>query len=202
MEAPIFIQNHARGSVFSIDTMVRLINEVEHVEYVKDETFPVTHMITELIDQAGPKLKGVFGGAGGRYLLFEHPRGVAGQMPGCHVTDLVVRLWGALEVGDLKEAKRVYGLMAPLFALETLKGIYYPEVLRRRQVIKSSRSRLATDYPTQDAYDHQALDDILKDLEPLFIWMEKPVLYGKPDWIKGTSRVASDSNTNSIDTFD
>jgi len=162
VEVPIFIQNHARGSVFSIDTMVCLINEVEHVEYVKEETFPVTHMITELIDQAGPKLKGVFGGAGGRYLLFEHPRGVAGQMPGCHVTDLVVRLWGALEVGDLKEAKRVYGLMAPLFALETLKGIYYPEVLRRRQVIKSSRSRLATDYPTQDAYDHQALDDILK----------------------------------------
>ena len=54
VEAPIFIQNHARGSVFSIDTMVRLINEVEHVEYVKEETFPVTHMITELIDQAGP----------------------------------------------------------------------------------------------------------------------------------------------------
>ena len=140
--------------------MACLINEVKHVEDVKDETFPVTHMITGLIDQAGPKLKGVFGGAGDRYLLFEHLRGVAGQMPGCHVTDVVVRLRGALEVGDLKEAKRVYGLMAPLFALETLKGIYYPGVLRRRQVIKSSRSRLATDYPTQDAYDHQALDDI------------------------------------------
>ena len=68
--------------------------------------------------------------------MFEHPRGVAGQMPGCHVTDVVVRLWNALEVGDLKEAKRVYGLMAPLFALETLKGTHYPEVLRRKQVIK------------------------------------------------------------------
>ena len=45
--------------------------------------------------------------------LFEHPHGVAGQMPGCHVTDLVVKLWNALEVGDLKEAKRVYGLMVP-----------------------------------------------------------------------------------------
>ena len=58
VEAPIFIQNHAQGSVLSINTKVRLINEVEHVEYVKEETFPVTHMITELIDQAGPKLKG------------------------------------------------------------------------------------------------------------------------------------------------
>ena len=58
VEVAILIQNHARGSVFSIDTMVRLINEVEHVEYVKEETFPVTHMITELVDQSGPKLKG------------------------------------------------------------------------------------------------------------------------------------------------
>ena len=184
--------------------MVRLINEVAHVEYVKEETFPVTHMITELIDQSGPKLKGGFGGAGGRYLLFEHPRGVAGQMPGCHVTDVVVRLWNALEVGDLKEAKRVYGLMAPLFALETLKGTHYPEpeVLRRRQVIKSSHSRLATDCPTQDAYDHQALDDILKELELLFTWMEKPVLYGKPDWIKETSGVSGNSNTSSVNAFD
>ena len=56
-------------------------------------------------------------------------------------------------------------------------------------------------YPTQDAYDHQALDDILKDLEPLFTWMEKLVLYGKPDWIKETLGVSGDSNTSSVGTF-
>ena len=83
------------------------------MEYVKEETFPVTHMITELISQAGPKLKGGFGSAGGRYLLCKRLRGVVGQTPGCHVTDLVVKLWNALEVGDIKEAKRVYGLMVP-----------------------------------------------------------------------------------------
>ena len=49
-------------------------------------------------------------------------------MPGCYVTDVVVRLWNTLEVGDLKEAKRVYGLIAPLFALETLKDTHYPKV--------------------------------------------------------------------------
>ena len=85
VDMPIFIQNHTRGSELSIDTVVRLINEVEHIEYVKEEVFPPTHMITGLIEQAGPKLKGVFGGASGRYLLLEHPRGVAGQMPGCHI---------------------------------------------------------------------------------------------------------------------
>lgn len=90
---PIFIQNHhTRGSVLSLDTLIRILQEVEHVEYLKEETFPVTHMITGLIERGGDKLKGVFGGAGGRFLLLEYPRGVTGQMPGCHVTDVVVRL--------------------------------------------------------------------------------------------------------------
>ena len=94
---PIFIQNHTRGSVLSIQTMARVVKEVETIEYIKEETFPVTHMITGVLEQCGAGLKGVFGGAGGRYLLLEHPRGVAGQMPGCHITDVVVRLWNALE---------------------------------------------------------------------------------------------------------
>jgi dihydrodipicolinate synthase/N-acetylneuraminate lyase len=158
--------------------LARLVEQIEHVEYIKEETFPATHRITEALEQAGPKLKGVFGGAGGRHLLLEHPRGVAGQMPGCHVTDVVVRLWNALESGHRCEAKRVYGLLAPLFALETLKGTYYPEVLRRRQVIASSYSRHTVDAPTRDAHDDAALDEILRDLEPLFTWRDAPILYG------------------------
>jgi 4-hydroxy-tetrahydrodipicolinate synthase len=170
VDVPIFIQNHTRGTVFSVETLVRLVREVPHVEYVKEETFPVTHKITELREKAGSKLKGVFGGAGGRYLLQEHRRGVAGQMPGCHVTDVVVMLWEALEAGDRKEAKRIFGAMAPLFALEMLKGTSYLEVLRRRGVIESSRSRLAVGRPTVDRYDEEALDEILEDLEAEFTY--------------------------------
>ena len=168
-DLPIFIQNHAAGSVLSVDTMVRLLREVEHVEYVKEETMPATHKLTQLLERAPrDKMKGVFGGSGGRYLLLEHPRGVAGQMPGCHITDVVVRLWDALEAGDLKEAKRVYGLMAPLFALEEQRVASYSEVLRIRGVIKSGRQRGGVSM--MDEHDHQALDDILRDLEPLFTW--------------------------------
>ncbi|MCK4394772.1 dihydrodipicolinate synthase family protein, partial [Candidatus Bipolaricaulota bacterium] len=168
-DLPIFIQNHAAGSVLSVDTMVRLLREVEHVEYVKEETMPATHKLTQLLERAPrDKMKGVFGGSGGRYLLLEHPRGVAGQMPGCHITDVVVRLWDALEAGDLKEAKRVYGLMAPLFALEEQRVASYSEVLRIRGVIKSGRQRGGVSM--MDKHDHQALDDILRDLEPLYTW--------------------------------
>lgn len=168
VDLPIIVQNHEVGTVLSVKTMVRLVQEIEHVEYIKEETMPTSHKLTQVLEMAPPKLKGVFGGAGGRYLLLEHPRGVAGQMPGCHITDVVVRLWNALEAGDLKEAKRVYGLIAPLFALEVQRGSSYTEVLRRRGVIKSARQRDKS--RVMDENDHRALDDILRDLEPLFTW--------------------------------
>ena len=138
VDVPVFIQNHTRGSVLSAKLMARIVREAEHVEYIKEETFPVTHMVSQAIELCGPKLKGVFGGAGGRYMLLEYPRGVAGQMPGCHVTDVMVRFWNALDGGDLTEAKRIYGLLAPLYAIETVKGASYPEVLRRRGVIAAT----------------------------------------------------------------
>jgi dihydrodipicolinate synthase/N-acetylneuraminate lyase len=169
---PVCIQNHSVGSDLPVGVMARVLHEVEHVEYVKEETFPATHKLTQLLDIAGPKLKGVFGGSGGRYLLLEHPRGVCGQMPGCHITDVVVRLWNALDGGDMAEAKRVFCLMGPIFALETqCPGKIYKEVLRRRGVIKYAGSRnQAPD--VMDRYDESALDDILDDLQALFTWHE------------------------------
>lgn len=166
---PVFIQNHGVGTELSIDLMTRIINEVEHVNYVKEETYPATHMLSGILQAAGPKLQGVFGGSGGRYLLLEHPRGVAGQMPGCHVTDVVVALWDALEAGDRAGAKQIYGLMAPLFTFETqTRGSVYKEILRRRGVIDAAYSRNVVD--TLDDHDRRALDEILADLEPLFTW--------------------------------
>lgn len=202
VEIPIFVQNHTRGSVLSVDTLIRILNEVEHVEYVKEETFPVTHMISRLIERGGEKLKGVFGGAGGRFLLQEHPRGCAGQMPGCHVTDVIVKLWNALDADDRVEAKRIFGLISPLFAMETLKGSSYPEVLRRRGVIDRVRSRLTKSFPNVDDHDHTALDDALRDLEPEFTWSGGPVLYGPPPE-SGKSGVKRQAQSGSaVDTFD
>ena len=192
VDIPIFVQNHARGSVLSVSTLVRLLGEVEHVEYIKEETFPVTHIITQVREQAGAKMKGIFGGAGGRYLLLEHPRGVDGQMPGCHITDVVVRLWNALESGHREEAKRIFGMMAPIFALETLRGTYYPEVLYRRGVIDFVGSRSGGESLIDD-FDRLALDEILHDLVPLFTWDK-----GGPIRYSGVSVGASSHSIASV----
>jgi 4-hydroxy-tetrahydrodipicolinate synthase len=204
VDLPVFIQNHTRGSVLSAKLMARIVQQAEHVEYIKEETFPVTHMVTQAIELCGPKLKGVFGGAGGRYMLLEHPRGVAGQMPGCHVTDVMVRFWDALDGGDLPEAKRIYGLLAPLYALETVKGTSYPEVLRRRGVIDANYSR-STTVSSMDAHDHRALDDILRDLEPLMTWHEGgPIRYSDAEGIGGEAQAAvmTGGSDSAVDPFD
>jgi len=201
---PIFVQNHTRGSVLPVKILVRLVREVEHVEYIKEETFPVTHILTQTLAQAGPKLKGVFGGAGGRFLLLEHPRGVAGQMPGCHITDVVVRLWNALESGNRDEAKDIFGKMGPIFALETLRGTSYVEVLYRRGVIDFAGSRSGGD-ALIDEYDRAALDEILRDLEPLFTWRGGgPIRYSgvTPGARSGSSAALAPIGGGKVDTFD
>jgi dihydrodipicolinate synthase/N-acetylneuraminate lyase len=169
---PIFIQNYVPpvGTDLSVKTLVRIVNEVEYADYIKEETLPATHKLSQVLAQAGPKLKGNFGGSGGRWILLEYPRGTAGNMPGCHITDVCVKLWNALEAGNLAEAKRVYGLMAPLFALESqCPGAVYRETLVERGVIKSSYGRnMRPD--AMDAEDHRALKAILADLEPEFTW--------------------------------
>ncbi len=167
-DLPIFVQNCTVGSVLSVKTEVQLLQEIEHVEYTKEEITPVTHFLSELLEKAPPKLKGVFGASGGRYLMLEHPRGMAGQMPACHMTDVLVHLWNALEAKDLKEAKRTAGLLEPMFVLQSQGGSNYAEVLRRRGVVKSARQRGIKLH--MDEHDNRALDDILKDLEPLFTW--------------------------------
>ena len=166
---PVFIQNHGVGTELSVKNMLRVVQEVEYVDYIKEETFPVTHKLSGAVKDGGAKLKGVFGGAGGRFLLLEHPRGVAGQMPGCHVTDVVVRLWNALENGERDEAKRIFGLMAPLFALENQwPGGAYKDALVLRGVISSGRSRNTSAMP--DEQDLVALAEVMEDLKPLFTW--------------------------------
>lgn len=172
VRVPIFVQNCPPpvGTELSVNVLARLVKEIDHVEYIKEETFPSTHKLSIVRELAGPKLKGVFGGAGCRYLLLEHPRGSAGNMPGCHITDVCVQLWDALERGDRAEAKRIYGLMSPLFALEMqCPGVIYKEVLRRRGVIRCAFVRNVSS-KAMDVEDHRALDEILADLEPLFTW--------------------------------
>jgi dihydrodipicolinate synthase/N-acetylneuraminate lyase len=167
---PVFLQDFMPpvGTPMSAELMARLLQGIEHVDYVKEETIPAGHVMTRLITLAGDALKGVMGGMAGRYLLDEYRRGACGTMPACEITDLHVALWNRLEAGDEAGARALFNRMLPLLNYEALFGAtLYKEVLYRRGILRSPRTRGAVG--PLDAFDHRELDAILADLSPLFV---------------------------------
>ncbi len=168
-QVPVFIQNNMPpiGTNLSAEFMLKLCRDIEHIAYIKEETVPSTIKLSAVIKRNAGWCKGVFGGAGGRYLIEEHKRGSAGQMPGCHVTDIVVALWDALEAGDKARAMYIYKEMAPLFFFEHQLPGCYKEVLYRRGIIDCPLKRNGK--MPLDEISSQYLDEILATLEPLMI---------------------------------
>lgn len=70
---PVFIQNWTApiGTPMSSSFLLRLCREIEYVDHIKEETEPSTIKISELVQAGDRSLKGIFGGAGGRYLIEE-----------------------------------------------------------------------------------------------------------------------------------
>ncbi len=167
---PIFIQNCMPpiGTNMSAEFLLKLCREIEHVEYIKEETIPTTTKLTAVLKGNDGSYQGVFGGAGGRYLIEEYRRGTSGNMPGCHVTDIVVAFWNALEESDEKRAMYIYKEMAPLFFFEHQLPGCYKEVLYRRGVIDCPLKRNGA--MPLDEISSRYLNEILKALEPLMTW--------------------------------
>jgi 4-hydroxy-tetrahydrodipicolinate synthase len=170
---PVFVQDHdpPAGTPLPLELLARLCREIEYVKYIKEETAPSTFRITAILEATEGVCKGVFGGAGGRYLIEEYRRGSCGQMPGCHVTDVVVALWDALEKGDDSRAIHIYKEMAPLFFFEHQLSGCYKEVLYRRGVIACPLKRNGA--MPMDPIASKYLDRILKDLQPLMTWRKR-----------------------------
>lgn len=169
-ELPVFIQNYQApvGTPMSAAFMTQLVDSIDGVEYIKEETLPAGHVITEALANPSPRLKGVMGGMAGRFLIDEYRRGICGTMPACEVADVHVALWNALEAGDHARARTIYTQLLPLLNIEWLYGAsIYKEVLRRRGVLENTVMRGPGFYDL-DAFDHAELDAILAQISPMF----------------------------------
>jgi 4-hydroxy-tetrahydrodipicolinate synthase len=168
VEVPIMVQNHypPLGTPMSTEILARLVKEVDNVFYVKEETPPPPVKISRLLEElAGlEKLRGVFGGVGGLYLVDELQRGVNGNMPAVHVADVVVRVWELWESGARDQAREVHSRLLPLMVLERCYGgaAVYREVLRRRGVIATTAQRA-----TGKGLDHQAQELLTRALDDI-----------------------------------
>lgn len=167
---PVWIQNNVPpiGTPMPAQLLLRIIESTQSVHYVKEECWPAGHYITELKQLAGGKVKAIQGGMAGRYLMDEYARGAEGTMPACEICDVHVQLWDKLEAGDLRGARDIFNRMLPLLNMESMYGTaIYKEVLYRRGIIASTYMRNMGHY-VLDKFDHQELDAVLADLEPLF----------------------------------
>ncbi len=166
---PVWVQDYVGpvGTPMAPALLARMFAEIPGVDYLKEETALAPQVITEVRELAGKHLKGVMGGMAGRYLLEEYRRGACGTMPACEVVDAHVAVWDALESGDADEARRLHTMLLPLLNYEAMFSFtIYKEVLRRRGVIASAKTRVPG-AGTLDAENHRELDLLLRDLEPL-----------------------------------
>jgi 4-hydroxy-tetrahydrodipicolinate synthase len=169
-QLPVFIQNYSApiGTPMSAAFMVRLVQEIDGVEYIKEETLPAGHVMTDTFAVAGPRLKGIMGGMAGRFMLDEYRRGACGTMPACEVTDVHVAIWNALESGDFDRARELHNRLIPLLNIEWMYGAaIYKEVLHRRGIIANPALR-GPGALRLDDFDQRELDAILSDVSELF----------------------------------
>jgi 4-hydroxy-tetrahydrodipicolinate synthase len=166
---PICVQNYAgpAGTPMSNQLLARMCRELEHVEYIKEETLPEPRQISATLAAAGDACRGVFGGQGGVYLLDEYRRGCCGNMPASQATDVQVAIWNLLESGDETRARRVYNQLLPLINFERMHGVaVYKETLYRRSIFSTRVSRAPG--KVLDELDLAEMDAIMLDVEQLF----------------------------------
>jgi len=171
---PIMLQNAPppAGSGLPVAVVVAVARAVPQIAYIKEEALPSGARITQMLDGAPATLRGVFGGAGGRYLTDELARGAAGTMPACELAELHVAMFAAHRAGDRARVRHLFNRMLPLLNFQAVfRMAMTKETLRRRGIIANAGKRAAG--PELDAGDHRELTELLSEVADL---LHPPVL--------------------------
>ena len=143
--------------------VLEIAKAVPQIAYVKEEAMPSGARISQMLAAKPSTLRGVFGGAGGRYITDEIARGSIGTMPACELTELHVALWAAHQRGDRAAVRDAFNRMLPLLNFQAVfRMAMTKETLRRRGIIGHASKRAAG--PELDAGDQRELTELLADL--------------------------------------
>ena len=163
---PVVLQNVEGevGAPLSPQAVVDIAGQVPGVRYVKEETLPSTHRISALLELAGDRLDGVFGGSWGRFLINELQRGACGLMSGSHLADAQVKVYDLWREGRHEDARAVFVRQLPVQNLWSQLGLRVAkEVLRRRGVFSTNLCRRPA--PDLDEVDMAELDAAMAMVE-------------------------------------
>jgi len=170
---PVFIQNAAYLSgacTLAPADLLRLAEEIPQIQYLKEEAPVLPQTISNILQKVPNVFRGVFGGGGGRFLIDELNRGGAGNMPACEWADVFGHAFTLYEGGEIDEARRVHVAALQGVNFEAAYGMVgAAEVLQRRGVLRSTRSRYAIPRNFDDAASAE-LDAVLEFLAPYLRW--------------------------------
>lgn len=161
---PIMLQNQPRpiGAGLLPQEVSEIARAVPAIRYVKEETQPCGQNLSRIAAALAGDSDGIFGGAGGRYIMDELNRGAAGTMPAAELTDIHARIVGAFHAGDVTTARRLYSASLPLLNFQAVFRMHMTkEVLRRRGVIRNTFVRGAG--PRFDDGDRAELAALLEE---------------------------------------
>ncbi|MEO1225315.1 MAG: dihydrodipicolinate synthase family protein [Pseudomonadota bacterium] len=166
---PVMLQNAPApaGAALAPETVAEVASTVRAIEAVKEETMPCGQNLTRIRTAAGNGIRGVFSGAGGRYITDELARGALGTLPAAELADLHARLYRAWADGDEAEARRLYRVSMPLLNFQAIFRMQMTkEVLRLRGVLHHTFVRSAGS--RMDEGDRAELYALLRQAAPEF----------------------------------
>ncbi len=167
-DVPVMLQNAPRPMGLGLDAqqVLHILARAPNILYVKEENAPCGQRISALRAAGAKQLRGIFGGAGGRYITDELARGADGTMPAAEIADLHVRLIAAHRAGENAMVRTLFERTLPLLNMQAVyRWRLTKEVLRRRGLIDAAFVRAPG--PALDAYDLAELDQLLEALETL-----------------------------------
>ena len=170
LPVPLMLQNvpPPAGAGLAPHTVIEILRAVPAIAYVKEETIPSGQRLTALRERAPQTLRGVFGGAGGRYVTDELRRGAAGSMPAVELAEVHAALMAAHRAGDADGARRIFTRMLPVLNVQAVfRWALTKYVLQRRGLLAGTRQRAAG--PALDAADRADVDAFLDDNADLLL---------------------------------
>ena len=154
------------GSGLAVSVVLDIARAVPQIHYIKEEALPAGARITQTLAGAPSTLRGVFGGAGGRYITDELARGAVGTMPACELAELHVALVAAHRRGDRAQVRSCFNRMLPLLNFQAVfRMAMTKETLRRRGIIDAAIKRAAG--PELDDGDQRELTEMLDEVSEL-----------------------------------
>ncbi len=164
VEVPIMIQNAALYNPVTLDLLLKIVREIEHVHFVKEEVPLAHHHIGALTGAAEPNVWGVFGGAGCIDLFREMRRGAVGNMPAAEFTDIFVQMFDLYDSGQTDEAESLYRCLMPMI----IRCGPSKEVFVKRGILQCAKSRgVRKPFDDQDRRDRDAF---WPELSAAFTW--------------------------------